>query len=217
MLAIDLSLSSLCYAKRKTRELGLTDIEYAQADILELGSLGRTFDVISSSGVLHHLADPEQGWGTLLSLLRPNGCMHIGLYSEFARRKLAVAQNWLHTRGYGAITEDIRRARQDLIAAAADEPTFNDVLNFPDFFTMSECRDLLFHSQEQSFTIPRIHSFIERNELRFLGFQIDTVFRDQFAKRFSREREADLMLWHEFEIENPDVFRGMYQFLVQNA
>ena len=217
MLAIDLSLSSLCYAKRKTLELGLTHIDYAQGDILELGTLGRTFDVITSSGVLHHLADPEQGWSTLLSLLRPNGCMHIGLYSEFARQKLAAAQNWLRTRDYGTTIEDIRRARQDLIAATASEPIFNDVLNYPDFFTASECRDLLFHSQEQSFTIPRIHAFIERNGLRFLGFQIDAVFRDQFADRFSREREADLMLWHEFEIENPDIFRGMYQFLVQTA
>jgi hypothetical protein len=36
VLAIDLSLSSLCYAKRKTRELGLKNVEYAQADILKL-------------------------------------------------------------------------------------------------------------------------------------------------------------------------------------
>ena len=39
VLAIDLSVGSLAYARRKTRELGLTNIEYAQADILELGNL----------------------------------------------------------------------------------------------------------------------------------------------------------------------------------
>jgi tetratricopeptide (TPR) repeat protein len=39
VLAIDLSLSSLCYAMRKTRELGLKNLEYAQADILKLQSL----------------------------------------------------------------------------------------------------------------------------------------------------------------------------------
>ena len=75
MLAVDLSLSSLCYAKRKTRELGLTNITYAQADILRLGTLPRRFDVIESSGVLHHLADPLAGWRVLLSLLRPGGFM----------------------------------------------------------------------------------------------------------------------------------------------
>ncbi len=174
-----------------------------------------TFDVISSSGVLHHLADPEQGWRTLLPLLRHDGCMHIGLYSEFARRDLIVAQKWLRTRGYNSSREDIRRARQDLAAAAVHEVAFNDILKFPDFYTMSECRDLLFHSQEQSFTILRIQAFLDKNNLRFLGFQVDSGVRDQFARRFSLEREADISLWHQFETENPDTFKGMYQFVVQ--
>lgn len=215
LLAIDLSLSSLSYAKRKTRAMGLNNIEYAQGDILELGSLGRTFDVISSSGVLHHLADPEQGWRTLLPLLRPDGCMHVGLYSEFAHRNLIVARTWLRARGYSSSPVDIRRSRQDLAAAVVDEPAFNDILKYPDFYTMSECRDLLFHSQEQSFTIRRIQAFLDSNNLQFIGFQVDSDVKDRFARRFSREQEADLSLWHQFETENPDTFKGMYQFVLQ--
>ena len=42
VLAVDLSLTSLSYAFRKTRELGLQNIAYAQADILKLGAIGRT-------------------------------------------------------------------------------------------------------------------------------------------------------------------------------
>ena len=41
--------------KRKTRELGLKNVEYAQADILKLQSIDRSFDVIEAGGVLHHL------------------------------------------------------------------------------------------------------------------------------------------------------------------
>ena len=62
ILAIDLSLSSISYAIRKTREAGITNVEYAQADILKLGDIARTFDIIESGGVLHHLADPFVGW-----------------------------------------------------------------------------------------------------------------------------------------------------------
>jgi Flp pilus assembly protein TadD/SAM-dependent methyltransferase len=92
ILAIDLSLASLAYARRKADEAGLPDIEFGQADILELGGLGRTFDVIESVGVLHHLHDPLQGWRVLLGLLRPGGFMKIGLYSAAARQGISAAR-----------------------------------------------------------------------------------------------------------------------------
>jgi 2-polyprenyl-3-methyl-5-hydroxy-6-metoxy-1,4-benzoquinol methylase len=216
-LAIDLSLASLCYAKQKTQVLGMATIDYAQADILELGGIGRTFDVISAIGVLHHLADPEQGWRVLLSLLRPHGVMHIGLYSRAARRNLIAAHAWLAARGHTAGADDIRRARQDLAARVADEPGFDDVLSYADFYTMSGCRDLLFHTQNHEFDIPRIQAFLTANGLQFLGFQVDDGIRGNFWRRFSRECEANLSLWQEFEAENPDTFKGMYQFYVQKA
>src|SRR5262249_36098991 len=91
VLAIDLSTRSLAYAIRKTRPLRLP-IEYAHADIMQLAGIGRTFDVIEASGVLHHLADPMAGWRILLSLLRPGGVMSIGLYSKLARADINAAR-----------------------------------------------------------------------------------------------------------------------------
>jgi 2-polyprenyl-3-methyl-5-hydroxy-6-metoxy-1,4-benzoquinol methylase len=99
LLAVDISLSSLAYARRKTQELGLRNIEYAQADILELGTIGRTFDRIESVGVLHHLAEPTAGWRVLVPLLRPDGKMLIGLYSELARRVIVEARARIAARG----------------------------------------------------------------------------------------------------------------------
>ena len=73
ILAVDMSLPSLAYARRKTRQAKLHNIEYAQADILKLATIGKTFDRIEAVGVLHHLADPKLGWRILLSLLKPMG------------------------------------------------------------------------------------------------------------------------------------------------
>ena len=50
VLAIDLSRSSIAYAKRKAEEAGLSDIRFMQADILDLGQLEENFDVIGVSG-----------------------------------------------------------------------------------------------------------------------------------------------------------------------
>lgn len=92
VLAIDLSLASLAYAKRKTLELGVGNVDYRQADILALGSMPERFDLIESSGVLHHLADPFSGWQVLASLLKPRGLMRIGLYSEAGRANVIRAR-----------------------------------------------------------------------------------------------------------------------------
>jgi SAM-dependent methyltransferase len=77
----------------------IANIEYAQADILKLGSLGRSFDLIEPVGVLHHLRDWSQGWRVLLALLRPGGFMHVGLYSELARADIRAARAFIAERG----------------------------------------------------------------------------------------------------------------------
>ena len=82
VLAIDLSLSSLAYAKRKTEELDIENIEYIQADILDLGKLNKQFDIIESGGVLHHMDNPMKGWRVLTGCLKKGGLMLVGLYSE---------------------------------------------------------------------------------------------------------------------------------------
>lgn len=215
VLAIDLSLSSLCYAKQKTQSAGIGNIEYAQADILELGGLGRQFEFISSSGVLHHLGDTEKGWRTLLSLLRPNGCMQVGLYSELARRNIIVAQEWMSRHVPTPSVENIRAARQQLVAAAAANPALSAMLQIGDFYSTSECRDLLLPAHERRYTIPQIQAFLEANYLEFLGFHIAGYDLEQFHARFSRSRETDLQCWHEFESERPDTFKGTYIFWVQ--
>ena len=158
VLSIDLSLSSLAYAKRKMSALGLSGNEFAQADILKLGSIGRTFDVIESNGVLHHLADPFAGWRVLVDLLRPGGFMNIGLYSKTARRDIATVRNVIAERDFDGSAADIRRWRQDLMNAAEGTPHRN-VTASRDFYTTSACRDLLFHVQEHHLTIPEIAGF----------------------------------------------------------
>jgi Flp pilus assembly protein TadD/2-polyprenyl-3-methyl-5-hydroxy-6-metoxy-1,4-benzoquinol methylase len=113
--AIDLSVSSLCYARRKATEMGLTSIAFAQADLLQLGALDRRFDVIESSGVLHHLEDPQRGWRVLLGLLRPGGVMKLGLYSEMARRHIVRIRELIAVHGYPATADGIRQCRRALL------------------------------------------------------------------------------------------------------
>jgi SAM-dependent methyltransferase/tetratricopeptide (TPR) repeat protein len=213
LLAVDISLPSLAWARRKTRDLGLRNIEYAQADILELGSIDRTFDQIESVGVLHHLAEPEAGWRVLVALLRAGGRMRIGLYSELARR-IVEARAHIAARGYRAIEDDIRRCRRDIIG---EGERWKTLTGMRDFYSMSGCRDLLFNVMEHRFTIPRIAAFLKDNDLSFLSFEPfdDPAVLEKFHRQFAGEAdEADLDQWHRFEQAHPETFWGMYIFTV---
>jgi SAM-dependent methyltransferase len=213
VLAIDLSLSSLAYAKRKTKEAGITNVEYAQADILQLASIDRTFDLIASVGVLHHLADPVAGWRELLSLLRPGGFMRLGLYSECARRDVVAARQFIADRGYSSTPSDIRRARQDLIESRAQ---FGRVTSSRDFYVTSECRDLLFHVEEHRYTLAQLGEELRQLGLRFIGFLLEPHVLHAYRMRFPADRSlADLDSWSAFEAEFPETFAGMYRFFVQ--
>ncbi len=217
ILAIDLSMSSLCYARRKTRELGLENIEYAQADITRLSSVERTFDVITSMGVLHHLADPLVGLRELVSLLRPGGIIRLGFYSEMARQAVVAAREFIAARDYAPNAKDIRHCRQDLIGWQGNE--FEQLIGSRDFYVTSECRDLLFHVQEHRLTIPQIKTMLEDFGLNFLGFAtLDATVLNEYAVRFPGDKtRTNLDYWHYFETEFPETFSGMYQFWCQTT
>ena len=212
VLAIDLSLASLAYAKRKTPTSLTSRLSYAQADIVKLGAIGRRFDLIDASGVLHHMAKPLEGWRILLGLLRPSGVMHLGLYSELGRRDVTAARAVIAERGYASTAADIRRCRQELL-----ETPLRSLARFHDFFSTSECRDLLFHVQESRMTIPAIKDFIAAQGLRFIGFEFDPTRLQRFRALFAQNgwSMSDLDRWHALETEYPDTFAAMYNLWVQ--
>ena len=215
ILAIDLSMASLSYAKRKTAELGIDSIEYAQADLLKLNSLDRTFDVIESSGVLHHLENPFEGWEVLLSLLRHHGLMRLGFYSELARRDIVRVRNLISSGGIGSSSHDIRDYRKHLLGLKNSE-NYGFATSSSDFFSTSACRDLLFHVQEHRMNLRTLDRFFKDNELTFLGFEIDSFVIRAYKNRFPNDPSAtNLDQWHIYEEENPNTFAAMYQFWIQ--
>lgn len=205
VLAIDLSLASLAYAKRKAADAGLANIEYAQADILTFES-PRAFDFISSVGVLHHLRDPLEGWRRLAAMLRPGGIMQVGLYSELGRQELAPARALIAERGWKPEPADIRRARAEILPS----PRFAAVAALRDMYGMNECRDLLFHVQEHRYRLPQVKAMAQSLGLEPLGLAVPATIARSFHSRFGTARADDLDAWDEFERAHPGTFSGMY-------
>ena len=125
-----------------------------------------------------------------------------------------AAQNFVRERGFSPSPDGIRRSRQAILASENHE--LKSVALIPDFFTLSETRDLPFHEQEHRLSLPWIQEFLDANGLELLGFIVDSSTRKKYRGRFPEDEAMNnLETWHRFEQEHPATFLGMYQFWLQ--
>jgi hypothetical protein len=89
----------------------------------------------------------------LRGLLKPDGLMRIGLYSQTGRRRRIAAQE----RSGGAAIRPRARAccASARRSALCDAATLNTLTRLKDYYQLSMYRDLLFHVREQRFDIPK--------------------------------------------------------------
>lgn len=210
--AIDLSRPSLAYASRRALALGLQGITFLQADILELSPSFGPFDIIECGGVLHHMADPIRGWRMLAGVLAPGGVMKLGLYSERARRFVREAIADAKTQGLPPTADGIRAYRHRLITMVPG-PWAVPLGRYRDFYSTSQCRDLLFNAVEHRFTPLGLRDAIGAVGLVFRGFQVSGAVLAAYRERFPDDpRGLNLEHWDAFEAERPDTFEAMFQF-----
>jgi tetratricopeptide (TPR) repeat protein/ubiquinone/menaquinone biosynthesis C-methylase UbiE len=220
IVAVDISNSSLAYAARMARKYGVENIEFMQGDILDLAGLDRRFHVIECIGVLHHMEDPLAGWRVLAGLLVEGGLMQIGLYSEAARKVVVEARDIIRNEGLASDKNAIRDFRARVLRREWGDDLYQMSRNSPDFYSVSSCRDLLFHYQEHRYTLPQLRRELDELKLNFIGFKgfrnanTAGLYRSQFPQDTNMN---NLELWERFEELYPNTFGEMYHFWCQRT
>lgn len=216
VVAVDLSRTSLAYALAMSEKLEVENVEFLQADVLDLPSAGDRYEVVESSGVLHHLADPIAGWKALSECLLPGGVMKLGLYSESARRTVVKARELIREWNLSADIEGIRRIRSRIMRAGAEDP-LRELRESEDLYTTSACRDLLFHVCEHRFTLDKIRGRLDELGFRFIGFELPFSFMQHRFRLLNpgNPNMQDLDAWARVEARYPDTFAAMYVFWCQ--
>jgi SAM-dependent methyltransferase len=210
---IDISLTSIGYALRMMKKHKVNNLELVHADILDVGLLGETFDVVETLGVVHHMRDPAKGVQALVGVLKPEGYIKIAVYSKLARRHITECQEELRAKGFQPTLSDFRRVREYIIGLPADHP-YKKFLGYDDFYTSSMIRDLLLPAHENFFTIGGLKDLMRGAGLKFLGF---VNLSDETAQNYKQMFPVDpqrlsLENWQRFEEKHPDTFIGMYKF-----
>ena len=185
-------------------------------DLLELSHLNKKFDLIECSGVLHHMKNPEKGLTNLIDSLEPKGFLKLGLYSKYARQEILKARELIKGKGIKPTLEGIRIFRKNVLNA--DIKDLDEITNWSDFYSTSMCRDLCFHSQEKCYSLIEIKTMLETNNLEFLGFTLPKDIKDNYqVKNQNLESLKDLQIWDQFEKQNPNSFKEMYQFWTRKS
>jgi len=211
--AIDLSASSLAFAVRKSKELGINNISFIQGDILDLSKLEKKFDIIECSGVLHHMQSPKDGWKVLVGCMRPNALMNIGLYSKMARKHISKTRSEISDLVSGHSNFQVKNIRKKILNSNLHHHKLVQQSN--DFYSLSACVDLLFHVKEHQFDLLDIQKFLIDLDLGFSGFSNPKIVSDFRKSINNSDNIYDLNRWNEYELMKPLAFSRMYQFWCQ--
>ena len=141
--------------------------------------------------------------------------MKLGLYSELARQHITKIREKISKEEIAQGTEGVKSFRSYLINSNHEQ--LKKISDTPDFYSISELRDLLFHVQEHRFTIPQIKQCLDELGLKFCGFEGNTIVSKFKRTNFHHDDLYDLDKWQAYEQANPRAFAGMYQFWCQKV
>ena len=85
VIGADLTRESLRLGIEAARRFELEQIQFIETDLHHPGLRAGAFDVVYSSGVLHHTPDPSAAFARIVRLARPGGIIVLGVYNAFAR------------------------------------------------------------------------------------------------------------------------------------
>lgn len=171
---LDLSSASMAIAQRRAEIRGLQNITFHQASLLDAPGMALgEFDIISCTGVLHHLQDPDAGLAALAQLLKDDGVMALMLYATYGRMPVYLIQEAM--RKLAPDEDDTTRVRlcRTLLESLPNWHIFRQYAkNFPQEFMHSDnaLYDLFLHSQDRAYTVPELYTMLEKQQLQLHAF-----------------------------------------------
>ena len=169
VVAADMTHASLRLGAAAARRFGLDRVQFVEMD-LQQPSLGAgTFDVVYSSGVVHHTADPRRSFAALVPLARPGGVIVLGVYNAVAR---------LPTHARRLI------ARLTRFAVIPFDPVLKERASEPER-ARAWMRDQYRHPEEHCHTIAEVQRWFAENGVEYLRTYPSAVLEDEPDELFA--------------------------------
>jgi SAM-dependent methyltransferase len=168
VVGADLTRPALVLGAAAARRFGLDRVQFVETDLGRPGLKPGSFDVVYSSGVLHHTPNPRASFARLVQLARPGGTIVLGVYNAFARVPLRLRRLVARVSGMRLIPFDpVLRDRRH-------EPARREAW----------LRDQYQHPEEHRHTLAEVQKWFAENRVEYLrtypsavlGEEPDTLF-----------------------------------------
>jgi SAM-dependent methyltransferase len=173
VIGADLTRASLLVGAAAARRFGLDRVQFVETDLRRPGLRAGSFDVVYSSGVLHHTPNPRASFARLAQLARPGGTIVLGVYNAFARVPLRLRRLVARLSGFRMIPFDpVLRDRRN-------EPARRDAW----------LRDQYQHPEEHRHTLAEVQRWFAENRVEYLRAYPSAVLEEEPEELF--ESAAD--------------------------
>jgi SAM-dependent methyltransferase len=165
---IDVSATGVRFTEALKRKHDIANLEVRELPLERAAELGRTFDQIVCTGVLHHLPDPPAGLTALRDVLAPGGAMHLMVYAPYGRTGIYMLQDFCRRVGIRRVEEELPDLVAALGALPSEHPLALLLRRAPDFRNGAAIADALLHPQDRAYSVPQLFDFIRGCGLAFV-------------------------------------------------
>jgi ubiquinone/menaquinone biosynthesis C-methylase UbiE len=152
IIGTDLARKSLELGAAAARRFQLWRVLFVESDLHCPGLREASFDVVYSSGVLHHTPDPRASFAEIVRLAKPGGMIVLGLYNVFARIPLRLRRLVARLTRYRLIPFD---------------PVLRDRKN-EQARRLAWIRDQYQHPEEHRHTLAEVQSWFRENDVDYV-------------------------------------------------
>lgn len=176
VVAIDVSGPSLDHHRFLKEKYSLHNLDLHLLPIEEVGTLGRDFDLVVSTGVLHHMASPQAGMRALAARLRPDGVAAIMLYARYGRIGVEIMQAVFREIGLGQDEASLFTVKEAIALLPADHPVRSYLSFAPDLRFDAGLVDTFLHGRDRSYTVDDCLDLVASAGLVFQGWFLKSAY-----------------------------------------
>lgn len=153
VVGIDVSQSSLDHQLHLKDRYGLSNLSLHRLPIEEAPALGRSFDLVVSTGVLHHLADPLSGLKALAACARSDAAIALMVYAKHGRIGVEMLASAFQDMGLGQDDTSVAIIRETLELLPENHPVHSYLAITRDLDSDAGLVDTFLNARERSYTV----------------------------------------------------------------